>query len=63
MYWWYYYPPMPFYDPMAMMAYTMQWMIVPYYYALYMEMFKATLDAWKKAVEALTSTLAQASKE
>lgn len=65
-YWWYYYPPvyypMLYYDPMAMMSYMMQWMTIPYYYAMYMEMFRAMVDAWRKAVESMTTGLVQVQK-
>ncbi len=66
MYWWYYppvYTPYYMYDPMAMMAYMMQWMTIPYYYALYMEMFRATLDAWRKAIEAISASISQTAKQ
>jgi len=66
MYWWYYpsaYIPYYMYDPMAMMMYMMQWMIIPYYYALYMEMFRATLDAWKRTLEAISASITQATKQ
>ena len=67
MYWWWYYslPYIPYYiyDPMTMMLYMMQWMIIPYYYALYMEMFKAALDTWRKALEAISTSIARTAKQ
>lgn len=45
---WYPYPPLPF-DPLAL-ASLMMW---PLYYALMFEMYRAVIETWKKAVEAL----------
>ncbi len=60
-YWIPYYltPPMP-YDPLAMMYLTMQWLWVPYYYALTIEMYRALIDTWRKAIEATIKALEEA---
>ncbi|RLG80871.1 MAG: hypothetical protein DRO40_10555 [Thermoprotei archaeon] len=50
-YW--YYPPMPP-DPMYLMATAYQWLVIPYYYMLTLEMYRAIIDIWKKSIENLT---------
>jgi len=61
--WWYRYPYpywMPYpsvtppYDIFAMMSQTINWMIYPYYWMLYLEAFRASFDVWKKAMESFS---------
>ncbi len=57
----YYVPPLVPYDPFTMMYLAMQWLWVPYYYALTIEMYRAVIETWRKAVEAMTKALSEAS--
>ncbi len=65
MYWWYYYygPPVMPYDPFTMMSTMMYWMMYPYYYAILFETYRTMLDAWKKALEALTKPMIEVPKQ
>jgi len=58
-YYWYWPPmyPMP-YDLMALMSAMMWWMVVPYYYSIYFEFLRTAMEAWKKAFESVTKSMA-----
>ena len=52
------YPPMlPYIDPLYMMYVTMQWIWIPYYYALTIEMYRAIIEAWRRTIEAITKSI------
>ncbi len=55
----YYVPPYitPYYDPITLMYVTMQWLWIPYYFAITIEMYRAILEAWKRIVEVMTRSL------
>jgi len=36
----------------------MWWMIIPYYYSLYFELFRTAIEAWKKSFESITKSIA-----
>ena len=55
-YYWYY--PFDLYYLMPMMF---QWMMIPYYYMIYLEVFRAAIDAWKKALESISKSTASIS--
>ncbi len=47
-------PPLP--DPTYLMWSTWSWMLSYYYMTMYLEMYKAFIDVWKKSFEALAKT-------
>ncbi len=58
-YYYYPYPPMampPIMDPSYLMWSTWSWLMSYYYMAMYLEVYKAFIDAWRKSVEALAKT-------
>jgi len=54
----YYYPYTPF-DIYYMLPMIFQFMIIPYYYTIYLELIKAAVESWKKAFESIGKTLTQ----
>ncbi len=67
MYWWYYpyygygyYPLLPPPDFLYLMSTLMLWMVYPYYYALYFELLRTALEAWRKAFESIYKGLGPA---
>ena len=59
-----YYPyPYPYlvppvmYDPMYLMYMMMQWLWVPYYFALTIEIYRTMIDAWRKSIETMTKAI------
>ena len=56
------YPPLP-YDPIALMYLSMQWMLIPYYYTMTIELYRAVIETWRKAIEASIKALESARVE
>jgi len=52
---WYYWPPI---DPYYLMPMLLQMMVIPYYYVLYIELIRATIEAWKSAFESIKKAVA-----
>ena len=46
-------PPLPLWDPAYLTGLMMQSVIYPYYYMLILEMYKATIDVWRKTIESM----------
>jgi len=40
-----------------MMPVFFQMMFIPYYYMVYLELFKAAVEAWKKAFESISKAV------